>query len=1530
MRDTSKLPLPPPLHGLYRKAQDATIGLERHRTAVALIEGCLRIAVVARLNAWWEVRPDRPHLLDGVIVRLPQQSLRPWLEALSMLEDLEGVPGSLRRLRTSSPSQAPLQALRRGAASHADISRALPTPGEDTLSALALLVAYHEAVGGRGDWYPDTFHQRMAPLVLNAVLALLEDGALLGRGHITIRGRATETTPEAAVELSLPDARVLLWPWVQIRRDLGSTGLGVEVDWESRERWTVREAELKGGPLDIGWTDAVDLHDAKGGWRVLALRLQDPVRQLAWRDEDPMALGFVQDLLVRAREGAKGLDGEPMPSLPLEHGFGRQRQLGDYLLQERLGRGATGSVYRARQVTDDRLVAIKVLASDLEDDDIARERFRREAEALSRASHPAIVEVIDWGQCDGRAWLVMEFVEGIDVSVLFRVLGPWQRDGAEHLVEEHLVHAAQVPRGREVGPPPPLSGSRSLHQGLAEHFANVADGLQHLHELGILHRDVKAANLRLTDDGGRLVLLDFGLARLSDQSHSLTGSDHVVGTLRYMPPEQLCREELDGRVDVYALGVTLWELVSGNRFFNGRTEERLVHQVLNEEPPPLAQLAPWVDRDLARILRRATAKDRRHRYPSAGELARDLRRYAAGQSVRVPRPSLDRRLGRLVREQGPLLALGLLAGGVFGAGAWWWDQGRTKVSWVATLEERDGAYVPGAPLFEGAADALRVETVGGRVQRVRWSPALRPDLSAARQAAPATSLEVDHDAQGRPSRVRWLDPVGATVRSVTLERPEPGVVLRRHLDRLGVPSPTAPGEPFTERLTLDEQGRVVETRWLDVTGLVPVPDGQGWFGTRTRYDAQGRVVEVIGLDAMGEPALARSGVASHAFRYEGAGRAPSRMTWRGLDGSAVSGPLGAVHLDLVRDAWGRVVEQTALDAEQKPMRPSAARGAELETPAFPELSLGCAVVRSSYDEVGRPTGQHCLDETGEPTFSALGLAGWRVAYAGDDATWTWLDRSDEPVRVDGWWAGVALSGSPWGTVSRFTLLDRSGLTALGEEAWAQLSVERDEHGAPVALRWMDERGVRSNQHQGYAEEDLSWSPSGLMTAASWQGASGQPALGPAGAHQLRYSHDPQGHLVEVRAHGLDGGLAWQHGAPPITRYRRTVTGLATEEAWFGTDEAPVSSPRGFHRVVTSYDDRGLEVAVKAFGTNGRPVAAFDGVAEVRRVRDSFGEEVQVTYPDESGRLAADVHGHARMLRHRDAQGREVRREHFDVSGQPVSVHGAFATEYRYDALGRVVEHALFGVDGEPVQHGGPEGEWYHRFVFTFDARGNELTRSAYGIDGRLSDRGNYAVQRSVYDHQGNLVRMDFLGADEQPELLPGWGCASIVHAHDPHNQVVETRYLGVAGELLTVEGSAIARYRYDEQGRFSSEAFFAADGEPALGRPLEWADMDVDPELPAPTARYHRREFRWSAGGALVEQALYGVDAAPMVDEFGVHRLTIERDARGLELQRYYLGIDGRPATGPGGVSRLVTRRDPAGTVLEVERLDAAGLPVEG
>lgn len=271
------------------------------------------------------------------------------------------------------------------------------------------------------------------------------------------------------------------------------------------------------------------------------------------------------------------MESDPLLSRTIDH----------FQIIERLGRGGMSTVYRARQLSMDRDVALKIMRAELAEDPQFLARFEREARVIASLEHPRILPVHDYGHAEDTFYLVMRLVEG--ESLRDRLMrGPLSLQACNHLLDQ------------------------------------IASALDYAHSKGVIHRDLKPNNVML-DEMDNAYLMDFGIAKLMATTHQITQSGMVMGTPAYMAPEQWRGEAVNNATDVYALGIMLYEMLTGSQPFEAAdTPFTLMYKHLNDQPPSICEAHPEVPAAVESVIRRAMAKRAEDRFPSAGEMAHAL------------------------------------------------------------------------------------------------------------------------------------------------------------------------------------------------------------------------------------------------------------------------------------------------------------------------------------------------------------------------------------------------------------------------------------------------------------------------------------------------------------------------------------------------------------------------------------------------------------------------------------------------------------------------------------------------------------------------------------------------------------------------------------------------------------------------------------------------------------------------------------------------------------------------------------------
>jgi WD40 repeat protein/serine/threonine protein kinase len=342
--------------------------------------------------------------------------------------------------------------------------------------------------------------------------------------------------------------------------------------------------------------------------------------------------------------------------------------LGDFRIVREIGRGGMGVVYEAVQISLRRRVALKVLPFAATMDPRHLQRFHNEARAAASLEHSHIVPVYGVGCERGVHYYAMKLIDGQSLASLIE----HQRGHLARRVRQPpdglQQQGADAPRAPESATAP-VAAARTeraprdapAFRQIAEWGLQAAEALEHAHSVGIVHRDVKPANLMI-DGHGALWVTDFGLARTAADA-GLTMTGDVLGTLRYMSPEQALAKHglVDHRTDIYSLGVTLYELLTGTPAVNGKDREEILNAITLEEPQPPRALDAAIPHDLETIVLKALAKEPAERYAAAKELADDLRRFLGDRPIQARRPTLLLWLRKWARRHQRAVVLGLTA-----------------------------------------------------------------------------------------------------------------------------------------------------------------------------------------------------------------------------------------------------------------------------------------------------------------------------------------------------------------------------------------------------------------------------------------------------------------------------------------------------------------------------------------------------------------------------------------------------------------------------------------------------------------------------------------------------------------------------------------------------------------------------------------------------------------------------------------------------------------------------------------------------
>lgn len=1161
--------------------------------------------------------------------------------------------------------------------------------------------------------------------------------------------------------------------------------------------------------------------------------------------------------------------------------------LGKYRLDRVLGVGGMASVYLATH-RNNKQFALKMLHPEISMRENIRTRFLREGYVANSVKHPGAVAVMDDDVAeDGSAFLVMELLEGAPVDEL------WHRAG------------------------------KRLPLGVVMAIADaLLDVLAAAHARGIVHRDLKPPNLFVTREGV-LKVLDFGIARLLDDagSSSATATGTMMGTPAFMAPEQALAKasEVDGQTDLWAVGATMFSLLTGDFVHTGDNAPQLLVNAATKPARSVGGVATDVPPPIAAVIDRALAFDKKERWASASTMREALRAAcveATGATVPAL-PRADSSVSALAESFPPPKGAGDTAaafaptvdsanapGATPGAG------GVTTSGPVArsqTLPARAarggiprGALAGLVATLVIAAGALGLRA--SRAPRVAFCALVNDSLDGPRcglDVTPATAaLRRDPTARitqvrGRITSVEWINFRGGPVdRGDDLYREE---VVRGDDGRV------------QEIVRRDHHGNVLRwEKWsdggrridlVDLDGSTPRVDGGTRIATiRREYDSLGLVARETYFGPNGKPRPDASGAYGLALEHGRLGRW-TRLHVLAADGQLGADPdgvavrvradddtpdgrdettLGADGLPVTRDGYSRHVREHGIDTNLSTDAMFGPDGSKVS-----DFQYGVHAFRWQWDPGKGTLEVSCLDESEHlrpakgQSYAVLRLSfdarGRQVLNEALDANGNLIPKRGASD------AAVRLRWSDTDDEIERDYIAPGGAPVPGLQGYARLETVPDARGLPIEQRYFDEAGHPVAWRDGDAVMKLAWDDRMLLTGTFQLDAQGHPGVDRHGVYETRIRYDRLRNEVERAFFGADGHPTTNDQGVSVIRRMVDDDDNVVGVSYLDETRAPVMYRGELASEKLTYDDRGLQLSSEALDTHGDRTLRKDGYAIVRWVRDRNGDVVEESYLG--------------------------KRE------EPISASGGYARRtLKYDVHRRLVETALFDTTGAPTS--GAEGWSIERT--SYDDRGQVVRVDHLDASGKpaLARDGSASV-RKTWDGRGNLVEETTLGVDGKP-VAGASGYATRKTEYDDRDQPVTESRFGADGAPATGgEGWSLRRTRYDDVGNVVEEAYF--DGSHAAVSPRGMAYASV--------------RHRFDPRQRLIETSYFDATGAPVAGPDGAAVIRYQRDAYGRPTETAFFDRTGTPAPSKDG--RIVVRAtyDAAGRVAEERFVDAAGAP---
>ena len=1100
------------------------------------------------------------------------------------------------------------------------------------------------------------------------------------------------------------------------------------------------------------------------------------------------------------------------------------REVLNYIIVKLLGTGGMGSVYLAEhKFIKDNKVAIKVINPEMSND-YTRKRLEEEARILTTLNHPNIVKFINYDiDQDGTVFLIMQYAEGIRFDKYIReVTGP--------VVEEKICLI----------------------------FEPILDAIEYANRHNVLHRDIKPSNIVISPDGQPMVL-DFGISAIIGDSGVLNDKV-IVGTPPYMSPELIRGEAVDKRSDIYSLGVMLDYALIGKSPYNLSvlSGQELNEKAVNEPLPRMKTVYPYVSDKLQKVVDKATEKKPSKRYQSCEDFKKSLHRavYPDGwkKMVNIGLPivavlailigtllyfrlhgvsryykdyvevyNAPVGIGRIspfsvrnhsecyrfIKKKGKIMRVSLVncekkVVRKITSGREFLNSERPE---DMTLQYSDGR-VNLIKAYDGAGKCLYVKSFNEnqKIATFQYDDGLGTEKTLAsddggNRSDRITRHILEYDSKGYLSSIQYAtfqnqrvgDRNGIYGQNFT--RDEEGRILEiSYLAFDGSLKATKWGLG-KEKFTYDKNGNVVRVDYRTI-GDQPQPASalavDCYTSIEFEHDKDGNFTAVRFKDADDQSVISKQyGVAGYTYSYKN-GLAETR-TSIGIDGEVTFDADRQAVLEYSYDANGFLSQCRYLDqsGELSPVDNGIAsdsfendvKGTVLTTKFYgldgnlKSKSSGFAGIIATVDSVGNIIEYRTYGTDWTPCINSEGISGYKAAYniLGLKVEKTNLGVDGSPIQdVDGHYR-ITYSYDIKGNLSKESYYDPEGKDLfLDRMGIAGYSYKYDENGNLLEKTSFDENGNACNSLNGIGRQTMSYDENFNMTARRSYSVDGELVGGE------NYLYDKRGNILESCKIGGDGNLA---AGTMLRRFAYDNHDNVVVEQYFDRSGKPCLDSVGVNTRKYVYNDRNQRVSEGYYDTKGNLTRlATDTYSTVHWSYNAKGEEVEVSYFGVDGKLILTRDGYAKYVRELDDVTNRVSRQLFyGIDGKPTSPDVLIPEKsYGYDKYGNC------------------------NYVATKDGNGGLY------VDPKLG----YAVEKTEYDPQGNVLSKSYFGAKEKPVLVQSVGYHKVTKKYDNRSHLVEVAYFGIDGDPCEVDGISVTKSVYNEDNRLEREEFY--DGRLAL------------------------------------------------------------------------------------------------------------------
>ncbi|MDR1169629.1 MAG: serine/threonine protein kinase [Prevotellaceae bacterium] len=1072
------------------------------------------------------------------------------------------------------------------------------------------------------------------------------------------------------------------------------------------------------------------------------------------------------------------------------------KEILNYRIESFIGGGGMGSVWKATHKYTGEKAAIKVLNANFVESEIVRRKFVKEAQMLGTLSHQNIVQYRGFDENEDGVFLVMEYVDGITLDKFIN-----EKNGP--VVEQRAY---------------PM-------------FLQILDACAYAHRHGVVHCDIKPANIILTNDSeGNFVvkILDFGIAKVLSESRE--GDGTVAFTPAYASPEQIRNEDIDRHSDIYSLGVLLHQMLTGRAPYDATTLSKMEieQKVVNENLPRMREFFPQVSDKMQRIVDRATQKDAAKRYQACGDFRTAMKN------------ALDPdKLPKFVKYAAAAVILLLL-----GAGGWCWYYFVPH-----TYYYKDYAEQWGVPVGIGKADykhreaSYRFEKLEGKIIRVSHINS-RGNIVEHHDSEHTQRILNDsifYTGNGKVDYVKVHDRNGKTLYKKDYDENLKTVIFK-HDDEFGTEMSLAANttklftNPFNNSdaskskisrhlLAFDEKGFLKKMQYAGFQN-VSVCDNDGLHGREYVVDEKGRVIEEHYLGKDGTPKSNKAGLAIKKFEYD-KNDDWTKVTYHAANGEFSSDGNGCPVVVLDNDRYGNRTKETYYDGDGN-------------------LSLrkDCNVAGFSYQ----------INNKGFRTrLSAFGTDG-AACYYGNLGFHSIENEHDD----NGYLSKEAYKDIDGNPVSR-SERDGGGFAA---------SVKKnDSRGNVLEEQYLDADGQPCENNSGFSRIICEYDLSGNRTSVFYYDNTDSLCLNNIGIAGQRSRFNDKNQLVEYTNYGLDNQACENVNGIVTVKFEYDVRGNQTKIAFYEVDgQALKLSKEGLAGWKSEYDEEGNEIKREFFDVSNSLTPGLLGYAAWNATyKDSKLDEWK--YLDKDGNLIyVKSAGYAGIKYKYDERG-NCTEEYPYGTGKNLT---GYITRCKYDRHDNRIEIACYNQSNKPVF-----GEYgYFKLVSVYD-RNQEIEQKYYNSDNILfaPESDNYAIVRYKYDSRGNRIEVCFFNKHDKPVCKKD-GYATHKSEYDPMGRIVRQTYFDENGQstkpsVMVPEGLV----GYDKWGNMNYIA--SADGNGNL--------------IDNPQSGWAVKRWIYDIKGNRLEVAVFDKDSVPCIDKSNnAHKITCIYNKHNNAMEEYY------------------------------------------